>query len=143
MSIYMYAVAYIIISLTWTKPTTTLGVGPSVLLLLEREGRDLERPNVITNYRYFPSILYIAGVFRVYKFSRKCLYKGFHGFNVRGIAPFCSMHACDIKFAFINVRGTCLIRENHELFVPSKYTRYTVSRHSRKFRPILIRTFSV
>ena len=40
-----------------------------------------------------------------------------------------SMHACDIKFAVINVRGTCLIRENHEHFIPSKYTRYTV--HSR------------
>ncbi len=25
-----------------------------------------------------------------------------------------------------NVRDSCLIRENHEHFIPSKYTRYTV-----------------
>ena len=40
--------------------------------------------------------------------------KGFRGFNFRGIAPFCSMHAWNIKFAVMNVRGSCLIRENHE-----------------------------
>ncbi len=28
------------------------------------------------------------------------------------------MHACDIKFAVINVRGTCLIHENHEHLYP-------------------------
>ncbi len=37
----IYAVA--LYMSTWTKPTKTLGVGPSVLLLLEREGRDLEK----------------------------------------------------------------------------------------------------
>ena len=38
-------------SLAWTKPTTTLGVGPSVLLLLERKGRDLKRP-ILTKCTY-------------------------------------------------------------------------------------------
>ncbi len=30
----------------------------------------------------------------------------------------CSMHACDIKFVGINVRGTCLISENHKHLYP-------------------------
>ena len=34
------------------------------------------------------------------------------------------MHACDIKFVGINVRGTCLISENHEHLYPRKL-RYT------------------
>ena len=36
------------------------------------------------------------------------------------------MHACDIKFRVINIRGTCLIRENHEHLYPrNNYTLYT------------------
>ncbi len=68
----------------------------------------------VMNFADCNRIPYIVGIFRGYTFSRKCLEKRFHGFNFRGIAPFCSMHACDIKFAVINVRGTCLIRENHK-----------------------------
>ncbi len=37
-----------------------------------------------------------------------------------------NMHACDINFVGINVRGRCLISKNHEHFIPSKYTHYTV-----------------
>ena len=60
----------------------------------------------------------------------------FEGINFRGNAfrkvfvdlifvPFFA--ACNIKFAF-NVRGSCLICENHEQLYPrnTKYTRYTV-----------------
>ncbi len=61
----------------------------------------------------------------------------FEGINFRGNAfstdswnsAFCSMHACDIKFVGINVRGTCLIRENYEHFIPLKYTHYTVTKN--------------
>ncbi len=33
--------------------------------------------------------------------------ESFRGFNFRGIGPFCSMHACNIKFRGFNVRGSC------------------------------------
>ncbi len=36
------------------------------------------------------------------------------------------MHICGIEFVGIIVRGTCLISENHEHFIPTKITRYTV-----------------
>ncbi len=40
------------------------------------------------------------------------------------------MHACNIKFGIINVRGSRLIRENHaQTFIPSKYTRYNYGIH--------------
>ncbi len=45
--------------------------------------------------------------------------------SVFAIAAFCK-HACGIKFVGINVRGTCLISENHEHFIPTKITCYTV-----------------
>ncbi len=34
------------------------------------------------------------------------------------------MHACGIKFVGINVRGTCLISENHEHLYPRNYPLY-------------------
>ena len=38
------------------------------------------------------------------------------------------MYACEIKFVGINVRGTCLIRENNEhLYLSFIYPLYTVS----------------
>ncbi len=40
------------------------------------------------------------------------------GTGISECAPFCSMHACDIKFAVINVHGTCLICKNHEHLYP-------------------------
>ncbi len=36
------------------------------------------------------------------------------------------MHAWDIKFAVINVRGTCLIRENHDHLYPEIYPLYDI-----------------
>ena len=58
----------------------------------------------------------IAGIFRGYKLSWNDRQKNFRGFNFRGIAA--SLHACDIKFVGINVRGTCLINENREHLYP-------------------------
>ncbi len=43
------------------------------------------------------------------------------------------MHACSIKFVGINVRGTCLISENHEHFLyPQKVPAIQQRRYDRR-----------
>ncbi len=77
-------------NLTWTKHATTLGVGPSVLLLLEREGRDLERPIkcIITNYgsssiHIYPDTLVSLGLYSFFLlklYLNITLCKAFHAY---------------------------------------------------------------
>ncbi len=77
-----------------TSPTAT----PNLSEQTKLQQRYMQLPNHFSATR---AIYRIAGIFRVYKFSRKCLQKGFRGFNFRGFGCFCCMHARNIKFAVL------------------------------------------